>query len=297
MWTGISTKLWRRNIHCQFQQDGKSFDDYLISLRELAKTCQFCSDLCMQKNLRDQIIGGLSDGDIVGGLLQEVDLTLDAAITKFRSKEAAKKNRSQTEVQEHDTEAISVLHYPQPSQQRGKPHVCQRCGGAQHKGGRIHCPAYDKSCSMCHKVGNFGRVCRSKQKSQQQTPTNDSTSLSANAIRLQQQQGDHIQLYNIIGDKAEPAPTITMQMLSSMGTTPVTVLPGSGANISAAGQAIVDVLGHHLDNLTLSEISSQAVNGACMKPLGKIPVTICLEGRAYRDDIHVFPGVSGALIS
>ena len=31
--------------------------------------------------------------------------------------------------------------------------------------------------------------------------------------------------------------------------------------------------------------------------LGKIPVTICLEGRAYRDDIHVFPGVLGALIS
>ena len=34
-----------------------------------------------------------------------------------------------------------------------------------------------------------------------------------------------------------------------------------------------------------------------MKPLGKIPVTIRLQGRAYKDDIHVFPGVSGALIS
>ena len=35
----------------------------------------------------------------------------------------------------------------------------------------------------------------------------------------------------------------------------VTVLPESGADISAAGQTIVGILGHHLDNLAPSEIS------------------------------------------
>ena len=84
----------RHNFRRRFQQEGKSFDDYLISLRELAKTCSFCSDLCMQKNLRDQIIEGLRDGETVESLLQEADLTLDVTIAKCRRKEATKKNQS-----------------------------------------------------------------------------------------------------------------------------------------------------------------------------------------------------------
>ena len=85
--------------------------------------------------------------------------------------------------------------------------------------------------------------------------------------------------------------------MSSERTTLVTVLPDSGADISAAGQTIVDMLGHHLDNLAPSEISPRALNGACMKPVGKITVTISLQGRTCRDDMHIFLGVSGALIS
>ena len=34
-----------------------------------------------------------------------------------------------------------------------------------------------------------------------------------------------------------------------------------------------------------------------MTPIGKLPVTIQLEGRRYTDDLHIYPGVSGALIS
>ena len=81
-------------------------------------------------------------------------------------------------------------------------------------------------------------------------------------------------------------------MTSSERTALVTVLPDSEADISAAGQTIVGMLGHHLDNLAPSEISPRAVNGACMKPVGKIPVTIILQGRTCRDDMHIFPGVS-----
>ena len=51
-----------RNFWCRTQQPGESFDDYLISLRELAKTCRFCSESSMQKATQDQIIEGLSDG-------------------------------------------------------------------------------------------------------------------------------------------------------------------------------------------------------------------------------------------
>lgn len=70
----------------------ESFDDFLISLRELAKTCKFCSESCVQKSIRDQIIKGLNDGDTTEYLLQESNLTLDTTIIKFQSREVAKKH-------------------------------------------------------------------------------------------------------------------------------------------------------------------------------------------------------------
>jgi len=79
----INETVERRNLcHC-VQQLGESFDDFLIVLRELAKTCKFCSDVCMQKGFRDQIIDCLSDRNTIEELLQMSNLTLQAAVDKF----------------------------------------------------------------------------------------------------------------------------------------------------------------------------------------------------------------------
>ena len=78
----INETVERRNFRRRVQQDGETFDDFLVSLRELAKTCNFCSDTCIQKSIRDQIIEGLFDGEIVEDLLRERDLTLQPTISK-----------------------------------------------------------------------------------------------------------------------------------------------------------------------------------------------------------------------
>lgn len=87
----INESVERRNFHRCVQQPGETFDDFLVSLRELAKTCNFCSNQCTQKNIRDQIIEGLLDGDTIEDLLKEKDLTLDTTVTKCRAQEAAKR--------------------------------------------------------------------------------------------------------------------------------------------------------------------------------------------------------------
>ena len=69
----------RRNFRRRRQQPGETFDDFLVSLRELAKTCKFCTEECLQKHIRDQIIEGLVDGDTIDDLLKEKDLALDTA--------------------------------------------------------------------------------------------------------------------------------------------------------------------------------------------------------------------------
>ena len=52
----------------------------MLSFRKLAKTCNFCPDECLQKNIRDQIVGGLPNGDAVETLLRERDLLLATAV-------------------------------------------------------------------------------------------------------------------------------------------------------------------------------------------------------------------------
>ena len=61
----INETIERRNFRQRTQRVGESFDGFLVSLRELAKTCNFCTcdNDCL---LRDQIIEGLDqDGDTI----------------------------------------------------------------------------------------------------------------------------------------------------------------------------------------------------------------------------------------
>ena len=56
----VNKTVKRRNFRQRKQVQGETFDDYLVALRELAKTCNFCRDKCLQSNLRDQLVEGVS---------------------------------------------------------------------------------------------------------------------------------------------------------------------------------------------------------------------------------------------
>ena len=61
----VNETIERRSFPWHFKQPDESFDDYLVLLCELVKTCNFCSDGCIQKSIRDQTIEGLLDSEIV----------------------------------------------------------------------------------------------------------------------------------------------------------------------------------------------------------------------------------------
>ena len=57
---GHRDESMERHALCRrIQEPGKTFDNYLVALWELAKTCNFCLEECAQKNIRDQIIEGI----------------------------------------------------------------------------------------------------------------------------------------------------------------------------------------------------------------------------------------------
>ena len=74
-------------------------------------------------------------------------------------------------------------------------------------------------------------------------------------------------------------------------------LPDSGADISAAGKEILSQLDEHEDNLLPSNMIPQAVNGTRMHPVGKLPVTLQIGDHTHSEDLHVYPEVTGVLLS
>ena len=280
----INESVERRNFRRRSQKSGESFDDFLVSLRELVKTCNFCNDECVQKNLRDQLIEGLSDGDTIEALLQEKDLTLDKAISKCRAQEAAKKQRANL-TNDH-TETVAAIH----KKRHSPPATCPGCGARPHPGGRTQCPAYGISCHNCKKLGHFAKVCRSKPTSE---PNRPDTSASANVLLT-----PNAMLSNIHHvTSTDPAPNVSINITSSNGSTLTKALPDSGADILAAGRGILRLLNENTSNLLPSNIIPKVANGATMHPLGKIPVTFKLKNREYTDDLHIYPSVHGILMS
>ena len=90
----VNESVERQNFRKRVQHPGETCDDFLVSLRDLSKTCKFFAKECTRKNICDQIIEGLLEGDTVEDLLQEQDLSLDTAISKCRAQEAARKQRA-----------------------------------------------------------------------------------------------------------------------------------------------------------------------------------------------------------
>ena len=286
----INETIERRNLRRRTQQIGETFDDYLVSLRELAKTCNFCTNDCLQKAIRDQIIEGLLDGEIIQELLQVKDLSLDQAITKCRGLEAAKKSRQ-------DIQGTSVeVNKFQMCPPTGRNSICRGCGDAFHDGGRRKCPAFHQTCRNCGKSGHYAKVCLQKKanpgynrKPEPNTP--NAQALSTNELPV-------VQLSELVQRGVTAAPTVDMAVSTCHGSTSFDVLPDSGADICAAGLRFVKALGEHISNLAPSTICPRAVNGSVLHPLGKLPnVTFGLNNRTVCVDVHIYKSINGALIS
>ena len=137
------------------------------------------------------------------------------------------------------------------------------------------------TCRTCNRVGHLARVCQGGQRpaALSQPPTTPD-----------------IKATNLETD-GEHAPTINIHVSSLNGCASLNILPDSGADISVAGPSTLTQLHEHPDNLLPSGLTPRAVNGTSMHPLGKLPVTLELEGIKYTEDFHIYSQVNGAILS
>ena len=75
--------LDRQEFYMRNQQPDEKFDEYFVSLQEIAGFCDFC-DQCLNQQYRDRIVTGIQSEETVKDLLSEKDLTLEKAVnTKY----------------------------------------------------------------------------------------------------------------------------------------------------------------------------------------------------------------------
>ena len=99
-------------FNTRVQKPDETIDDYLASLKTLAKTCNFC-DCLTTSLLRDRIVLGVKDYHTRKRLLQERKLTLQNALDICRSYE---KTADQLKVTSGNAEEVHGL----SSNQNGK---------------------------------------------------------------------------------------------------------------------------------------------------------------------------------
>ena len=81
----VNESVERLNFNRRVQQMGESIDEFIVGLRDLAVTCNFCNDECMNKQIRDRLIVGVRSHDIKADLLKKKDLDLPLAMTIARA--------------------------------------------------------------------------------------------------------------------------------------------------------------------------------------------------------------------
>ena len=167
---------------------GESIDDYVSSLKDLAKTCNFC-DCLKDTLLRDRIVLGIKDNATRKVLLQKRRLSLKQSIDICRGSEAtthqlkslgcdkdketisriipqkkkpASSGRRQSEpkTQKNDGPGDSAQYGA--SARRNKPMInCKFCGQSHILDRRI-CPAWGKTCNICNGRNHAESKCFKK---------------------------------------------------------------------------------------------------------------------------------------
>ena len=327
--------LDRKEFFMRNQQVDEKFDDYFISLQEIAGFCDFCEQ-CIDQQYRDRIVTGTSDENTVKDLLAENNLTLARAVEICRANENAL----------HDTETLQAapssinriarykkIQAPKNSYKSipDHPRKCKFCGGNWHD--RLNqCPAYNSGQRQNRKSEEYkprdnywqGKNVQNKKckrcgggwhDSLAQCPANDKNCgkcgevghfarFCINTVSYEGENSDDtgnvwriiVAGINSISNKQRtPKVGITV----SHGTQSITIetTPDSGAEVSVISVQNAEKLGFNTDNLKPYKHRLYAADGNELTSLGVIPVKLILGIINIPVDLVVVLEVKGFLLA
>nr|XP_047123474.1 uncharacterized protein LOC124806518 [Hydra vulgaris] len=153
---------YERYLFNTCMQDSRLFTDFLIDLRNKAKTCEFGT--LEESLIRDRVVCGINSKAARERLLRDTEFFLEKTISFMRAYETSK---TQLKALENTIQADSInkhgsrLNFNSLKIERPSQKSCYYCG-SQHT--TSFCPAYGLKCTACGKLNHFAKVCRSKTK-------------------------------------------------------------------------------------------------------------------------------------
>ena len=275
------------------QEEGESFDSFLIAIKELAADAELCPS-CLDERVTTRIMSGTHDKETRRKLLALRPFpTLVHAIDICRSEEASRANNEILQDINQGHHIFQISRQGQRSPSRGQS--CDGCGHTGHP--RKTCPAANQTCYSCGIKGHLASVCRKRQPPQQ--PSEAQRSRSRHRYSSNQASVPQVVVVGSLNSKHQ-APKIAVQLNRTSGSFIgiVDATPDSGAEITVMSEETARRLGVRREDLSPPpSIEISAANGQAMNCIGTFKVNISLQGRATEDTVHVFREARGMLLA
>lgn len=146
-------------------EQGETIEQFTLRCQSWAQKCSFgkTEEEARANSVIDKVIL-FAPTELKERLLQQKAMNLEQMIQMISSYESVK--RQVREISAPGREEGG--NYTQPKEvvnliAQGKGD-CSRCGKKDHASGDLQCPARNKECFKCRKIGHFGSRCRSAQK-------------------------------------------------------------------------------------------------------------------------------------
>ncbi|UYV63703.1 K02A2.6-like [Cordylochernes scorpioides] len=171
----------RAQFNRRYQQDGEAVEEYIRVLHKMAENCNYGS--LKEEMIRDRIVVGVKNLQLLEKLQLEPNLTLERAIQAACQTECVKQQQTilrSTTTQAANVDQVYEKKKPPPRrfnstfgkrdaskkskfQKWSKPEKsgCIRCGASKFHPYK-DCPAKEVKCHKCKKVGHFAKVCYNK---------------------------------------------------------------------------------------------------------------------------------------
>ena len=284
------------------QQQGESFDDYVVTIRRMARNADLCK-VCLDDRLLTKIMSGIVDQDVREELLAMVPPPkLDAAIVFARSKEAARRSnmdltgRTVQQIKGRDrlrsrSESPVGLHRRDRSQDRSRSRPkCYFCADEECFARDDTCLAFGTKCPKCGLRDHFKNsfACQKGWMRRSIKPRQG-----------QSRSGRAVQVRGLTGSKRAPMAKINVKTFDGkkyIGTG--MFYPDSAADCTIMGQHLMKRFGMHQQNLEPPDPEGiDAANKSPFTMIGSLKVTFEYHGRFVQDVIHVVEEETDLLIS
>ena len=297
------------------QESGEDIMTYYTRLKHLAQTCEFADtdreiksqivQLCSSTKLRRK---ALSDPSISLQALLDYGKTLELTETQVKDLKNSKEGVNKVG-KKHETYLQKSKNGPQhrgrhcprngPSGTSLGATKCRNCGGTYpHNGGVTGCPAYQKDCRNCGKLGHFKSVCRSKPKARARQQESGKTVMTLDeylgGLSFSDDENAFYLSINSVHDTNTKNPMFKVQINGTW----LTLMADSGSSVNILDE-------HDFNSLKsrprLSDTTTRVYPykfKTPLKMLGKSAATIITKtGITSQETICVAEGTGGSLLS